>query len=315
MAKEEGDGNLAAGFPSEPELRTAMEEILEGANLDELTTKKVRKALELKFGVELRSKKQFIKTTLTDLVMKREEEASAGEVEMEDTSVVKKEGSSGKKGGFSHKKLILSDTLSSVLGVTHETRPQVVKRMWAYIKENNLQDPSDGRKILLDSSLKKVFNRDTFTAFNMNRYLKGHLKSEETDEFPTVLASDDEEYIKQKEERKRKREKENKKKKARLKKLKKNKPKVVDPNKPKVLNAFTRPIQISEELSSFLGQEKASRSEVVKKLWQYIKENELQNPEDKREINCDQKLKSLLGEDKVTAFSINKLIQKHYIKT
>jgi len=290
--------------------------MLEGADLDSLTTKKIRKALEQKFGSELRHKKEFIRATLTDLIIKREK-VSENEDEEEEEEEEGKEVEKKKRGnaGFGKKMLTLSDKLAGFLGVGQETRPQVVKRMWAYIKENNLQDPNDGRKIILDKPLQDVFNRETLTAFNMNRHLTGHLKKEGEADFPVVLDSDDEEYIRQKEEKKRKRDEVNKKKRAARKKMKKKNPKKPrDPNKPMVLNAFTRPIKISEELQMFLNKDEASRSEVVKKLWEYIKANDLQNPADKREIICDEKLTSLLGEERVTSFSLNKLIQHHYIK-
>lgn len=53
-----------------------------------------------------------------------------------------------------------------------------------------------------------------------------------------------------------------------------------------------------------------SRPQVVKKIWEYIKANELQDPSDKRQILCDEKLQSVFKTDKVHMFTMNKLLGK-----
>lgn len=52
---------------------------------------------------------------------------------------------------------------------------QVVKKLWAYIRENNLQDPSNKRKILCDERLKKIFNVNSIDMFQMNKALTKHI--------------------------------------------------------------------------------------------------------------------------------------------
>lgn len=47
---------------------------------------------------------------------------------------------------------------------------------------------------------------------------------------------------------------------------------------------------------------------MVKKLWDHIKANELQDPNDKRNINCDEKLRAVFRQDKINMFSMNKLL-------
>ena len=69
---------------------------------------------------------------------------------------------------------------------------------------------------------------------------------------------------------------------------------------------------ISAEMAAFLGTEtRLARTEVVKGLWAYIKANNLQNPEDKREIILDDKMKSLFHCDKITMFTLNKYVSSH----
>lgn len=53
---------------------------------------------------------------------------------------------------------------------------QLVKKMWEYIRSQNLQNPADRREILLDDALKAVFKVNKFTAFSMNRYLNNVVK-------------------------------------------------------------------------------------------------------------------------------------------
>ena len=71
------------------------------------------------------------------------------------------------------------------------------------------------------------------------------------------------------------------------------------------------PIQPSAELGAIVGNDKLPRSEVISKVWDYIKKNKLQNPENKREIVADDKLKKIFGKDKVTMFEMNKHLAGH----
>uniref|UniRef100_A0A2N9HBI0 DM2 domain-containing protein n=1 Tax=Fagus sylvatica TaxID=28930 RepID=A0A2N9HBI0_FAGSY len=77
-----------------------------------------------------------------------------------------------------------------------------------------------------------------------------------------------------------------------------------------------KPSPISPELQTFLGAPEASRSDAVKQVWSYIKLHNLQNPANKREIYCDEKLKVIFeGKDKVGFLEIGKLLFRHFIKT
>ena len=71
------------------------------------------------------------------------------------------------------------------------------------------------------------------------------------------------------------------------------------------------PVQPSPELGAVVGNDKLPRSEVISKVWAYIKSNNLQNPENKREILADDNLKKVFGKDKVTMFEMNKYISAH----
>ena len=71
------------------------------------------------------------------------------------------------------------------------------------------------------------------------------------------------------------------------------------------------PVQPSAELGAVVGNDKLPRSQVISKVWDHIKKNNLQNPENKREILADDKLKKVFGKDKVSMFEMNKHISAH----
>jgi chromatin remodeling complex protein RSC6 len=76
-------------------------------------------------------------------------------------------------------------------------------------------------------------------------------------------------------------------------------------------NALQKPLQPSKELAAIVGSDPLPRGEVVSKIWDYIKKNNLQNPENKREILADDKLKPIFGKPKVTMFEMNKHLAQH----
>jgi chromatin remodeling complex protein RSC6 len=73
-----------------------------------------------------------------------------------------------------------------------------------------------------------------------------------------------------------------------------------------------KPLQVSDELAEVVGKGPMPRSEVMKKLWAYIKKNGLQDKENKRNINADATLKKVFGgKDTVSMFEMTKLVSKH----
>lgn len=76
--------------------------------------------------------------------------------------------------------------------------------------------------------------------------------------------------------------------------------------------AFMRPMTISEALGAVVGMKAIPRTEVTKKIWEYIKRNKLQDAVNRRMINADDKLKKVFGgKAKVNMFEMTKLISKH----
>jgi upstream activation factor subunit UAF30 len=75
--------------------------------------------------------------------------------------------------------------------------------------------------------------------------------------------------------------------------------------------ALQKPLQPSEALAAVVGAEPLPRAEVVSRVWTYIKTQGLQNPENRREILADDKLKPVFGKDRVTMFEMNKYLAQH----
>jgi chromatin remodeling complex protein RSC6 len=74
---------------------------------------------------------------------------------------------------------------------------------------------------------------------------------------------------------------------------------------------LARPVKPSADLAAIVGSDPLPRSEVVSKIWAHIKKNNLQNPNNKREILADDKLAKIFGGPKASMFEMNKHLSKH----
>ena len=80
----------------------------------------------------------------------------------------------------------------------------------------------------------------------------------------------------------------------------------------KANSAFMKPLTVSDELAAVVGKGPMPRSEVVSKLWIYIKKNGLQDEKNKRNINADAALLKVFGGKKtVNMFEMTSLVSKH----
>lgn len=105
-------------------------------------------------------------------------------------------------------------------------------------------------------------------------------------------------------------------KKAAKKAVKRAAPKKKAAAKPKVKRkpnpAFMKPMNIGEALHPVIGNKPMPRTEVVKKLWEYIKKNKLQDAKERRNINADAHLQRVFGGKRtVSMFEMTKLVNKH----
>ena len=224
-------------------------------DLNTMSIKQFIVTLSGKFGgVDLSSKKKFIKATITEIVDtmggEEEDDGVGDSSSSEEEAATKKKKGGG--GGLSAIKEI-SPQLSAFLGFgTHAARTDVVKGMWEYIREHNLQDPSDKRQIILDDKMKGVFGDvDSFSMFTMNKYISPHIHPfKPLDLTPSV--------------KKRNADDDGSGRKKKKKKQKKKAP------------GMQPPYRLSDDLVAVVGKSILPRPQVTQALWKYIRENDLQ---------------------------------------
>ncbi|XP_058777949.1 upstream activation factor subunit UAF30-like [Vicia villosa] len=224
-----------------------------------------------------------------------------------------------KKGGNGFCRICsLSPQLQEFTGAPEMARTEVVKQLWAYIREKNLQDPNNRRNINCDEPLRALFGVNSINMFQMNKVLAKHIWPLDSDDVIQVNSTPKEKQKKQK------REDDVIQVKSTPKEKKKKKQKREDDDEPKGKEkrqkggsgkGFLAPLQLSDALAKFLGESELSRSDVIKRMWDYIKGNNLQDPSDKRQIICDEKLKELFDVDSFNGFTVTKLLVPHFIKT
>jgi upstream activation factor subunit UAF30 len=258
---------IMSTLPTDEQLREKIKELLPTVDLRICGINKFIKKLSKKLGgVNLKPRSAFIKEELTQAInaMPDIKEESGQESDEEEEDVTPKKKKSG--GGLAAPKEI-SDDLAAFLGQGKiMSRTEIVKMLWAYVREHDLQDPENKQQILLDSALKKVFGCKQFSMFTMNKYISAHVHPFKPVDL-TVNTTP-------------------KKRKTPLRK---------SSEKKKRKTGTQPPYRLSEAMVSVLGKEILPRPQVVSGLWEYIKANDLQNPADKREIICDDKLKAIFS--------------------
>ncbi|MEJ2326667.1 MAG: SWIB/MDM2 domain-containing protein [Chromatiaceae bacterium] len=74
---------------------------------------------------------------------------------------------------------------------------------------------------------------------------------------------------------------------------------------------FMKPMTPSDTLAAVVGAEPLPRPEVTKRIWEYIKQHALQDANDKRMINADERLSAIFGKAQVSMFEMTKIISQH----
>ncbi|KAL0587125.1 hypothetical protein ABG067_003183 [Albugo candida] len=312
--------------PSRANLRSEIETILKDANLETVSRKTVRNQLESLFSCDLSADKKYINETILEVIENQQRNEKCEADDECDEATVPNE-TSGKKLSQKNVKqtrkivkerkspfdaeLSLSPELAAVMGTDRMSRPQIVKELWNYIRANNLQDPNDKRRIVFDAQLKSVFQREAATMFTLNKYIKRHVRKPEdlpVEGWKAILRdgiSSEEDETPKKEP--------SKKKKKRLKKTTGDKASE-DEKIPKRNSAFNAELAVSPELAQVLGSDRLARPTIVKLLWKYIHEHQLQDPTDKRKILLDDNLRNVFKRDSFTMFSMNKFVKRHVCK-
>lgn len=280
--------------PDDESIIAKLAELLGEVDWAVTTEKMLRKQLEEQFGVDLAHKKALIKREIKSYLASQpadddREDNESDEHAEEDTESQPIAVSKKRKHRFGTK---LSEAMQNFLGMEECPRPIVVKKLWEHIKAHDLQDPKDRRRIILDDALKTIFPGKATHMFTMNKHLSKHCftsdgQSDEEEECDTAPA----------------------KKKAKAKTAPKASSKSAQPK----LTGFTKKCKLSEECAAWMGSPTASRPEITKYMWTYVKQRELQDPSNKSIILSDDVLKRLTGEDSFKGFAFAKHIKPHIL--
>jgi chromatin remodeling complex protein RSC6 len=87
------------------------------------------------------------------------------------------------------------------------------------------------------------------------------------------------------------------------------------PNETKPKSAFMKPVQPDDALAKIVGKDPLPRTELTKKIWEYIKKNNLQDPKDKKVIKADAALEAVFnGKKSVDMFELTRVVNTHIVK-
>ncbi|XAR56754.1 hypothetical protein NMG60_11037341 [Bertholletia excelsa] len=176
----------------------------------------------------------------------------------------------------------VSPELQAIVGQPELTRTEIVKQLWAYIRKNNLQDPSNKRKIICNDELRLVFETDCTDMFKMNKLLAKHIIPLE----PSKSAGQNSKKAK------------------------------VESESGTEKSVESGPIvRISDVLANFfgIGGREMPQSEVLGRVWAYIKANQLEDPMNPMMIVCDTKLQELFGCTGISALGIPEMLARHHL--
>ncbi|PPS09499.1 hypothetical protein GOBAR_AA11158 [Gossypium barbadense] len=186
----------------------------------------------------------------------------------------------GGPGGL-NKVCSVSPALQVIVGEPALPRTEIVKQLWAYIRKNSLQDPSNKRKIICDDALRLVFETDCTDMFKMNKLLAKHITAFEPskESSQTKRAQADAEP------------------------------------KTESVELSDNPVVISEALAKFLDAEgrEMQATEAERRVWEYIKLNHLEDPSNSMVVLCDAKLRELLGCESISVMGIHDSLQRHHL--
>ncbi|KAG1327298.1 formin-G [Cocos nucifera] len=190
----------------------------------------------------------------------------------------------GGPGGLS-KVCGVSPQLQAIVGEPTMARTQIVKQLWAYIRKNNLQDPNNKRKIICNDELRMVFETDCTDMFKMNKLLAKHIIPLESTRDPGPDS----------------------------KKLKTTATEVVSATEP---DADQYPVVVSDALANFFGtgEREMLQSEALRRVWDYIKNNQLEEPMNTMIILCDSKLQQLFECESLSALGLSEMLSHHLFK-
>jgi chromatin remodeling complex protein RSC6 len=185
MATTEAETPVESAKVSDEEVRQAIKDLLKDIDIASTSIREIRTLLQAKLGdrFDVEERKDFVKDTVASFLLEGDEDedqdpSEADEAEDDEneesvpTAVEVASPDKGKKksGGFA-KPLLLADELAEFMGSKIASRTDVTKKIWEYIKANDLQNPSNRREILCDEAFEKLMKRKKINMFKMTQVL------------------------------------------------------------------------------------------------------------------------------------------------
>ncbi|XP_071089428.1 uncharacterized protein [Haliotis cracherodii] len=262
------------------ELKKAIKNILKDADLDSLSAKKVRRKLEDTFGIDLTARKQEIDALTMKMITEGQEEEEKEEQEEEPKSKSRKTTNIKSKGN------------------DHMTQNGRAKK-----------DTSDAEDMGDDSD--SSFDAPDPVPVIKKRKVEKKPQPKKTSD--SALSDDDDDEVDDEVLAKQLQQEEE----MNLRTRRRPQKKPVAPRKPKEkkerkgTSMYSKPCQLSPELAAVIGQDQLSRHEIVKRMWEVMRERELQDPKNKQFMVCDEELQKIFGRKRVRMFGMMKWLTKH----
>jgi upstream activation factor subunit UAF30 len=172
---DENEADAQKDTADHEKIQQTVSEILKNSNINELSIKDIKEQLSSKYEIDIKKNKQFIRETiekqLADSEVPVEADGDDGELDAatgkrNTTAVTAK-----KRQSVFSKPALLSPALAEFMGQQLAPRQEVVKFLWKYIKEHELQNPKDKRIVLFDEKLQKIFKKKSSHFMKLTKLL------------------------------------------------------------------------------------------------------------------------------------------------
>jgi len=264
---------------SKADLKKEIQEILKDADLDNTSAKKVRLQLQEKLDVDLTERKKEVDQLVMEVIDEQTQDDGEEEEEEDEEEEEEDEAPPPKKKPAPKPKKRAASESGSDEDVSEEEVPS--DGGGSDYEPDEPVKISKGRKSGGNAKKGKYGSDDESSGEEWGGAKKGGSKKGRKKKSQD---SDDSDYEKPKKKRK---------------------------STPGAKNGYTAPVKLSAELADIVGGEEMPRHEVVKRMWAYIKENNLQDPKNKQMIKCDDKLSKVIPTKKFRGFGMTKFLKDH----
>ncbi|KJE97582.1 hypothetical protein CAOG_09088 [Capsaspora owczarzaki ATCC 30864] len=310
----------AAGLPDDATLRAAIADILAASDLDSVSSRAIRKQLEQQFGVKLGSQKDAIDQIIMEIIMSAEPAEGAqddddddGEQDQDDQedqedqdedSEIAAPAKAGKKKAAKKRSHAESEQRGRADGSDVDGGEDEDKDEADQNEDDDDDDAKPAKRIRLDSDADGTPTRSgsrraaSSSAKKSRAKGSGRHKSAET-----VDSSDDESSASSKPAAKRKSTA-----------TKARASSADSPQRARGWAASNKDMELSPALAALVGAPQMARPKVVSKIWEIVKAENLQDPDDRRYIRCNDAMKAVFGSARVHMFSMNKVLSDHIFK-